>query len=94
MFLAFQLSDIITVPFGWLLSVLYETTHNYGVAMILFAVIVALACVTTAIALVSSAASYFSNLSKGRISYSKLVVIICVFIPDVIMWLPNLVYGA
>lgn len=35
MFLAFQLSDIITVPFGWLLSVLYETTHNYGVAMIL-----------------------------------------------------------
>ena len=42
MFLAFQLSDIITVPFGWLLSVLYETTHNYGVAMILFAVIVQL----------------------------------------------------
>ena len=42
MFLAFQLSDIITVPFGWLLSVLYETTHNYGIAMILFAVIVQL----------------------------------------------------
>ena len=42
MFLAFQLSDIITVPFGWLLSVLYHLTSNYGVAMILFAVIVQL----------------------------------------------------
>ena len=40
MFLAFQLSDIITVPFGWLLGVLYDLTSNYGVAMILFALIV------------------------------------------------------
>ena len=40
MFLAFQLSDIITVPFGWLLGVLYDVTSNYGVAMILFALIV------------------------------------------------------
>ncbi len=42
MFLAFKLSDIVTVPFGWLLGFLYETTSNYGVAMILFAVIVQL----------------------------------------------------
>ena len=42
MFLAFQLSDIVTVPFGWLLGFLYEITSNYGVAMILFAVIVQL----------------------------------------------------
>ena len=40
MILAFQLSDIITVPFGWLLKVLYQLTNNYGVAMIIFAVIV------------------------------------------------------
>ena len=40
MFLAFQLSDIITVPFGRLLGVLYDVTSNYGVAMILFALIV------------------------------------------------------
>lgn len=40
MFLAFQLSDIITVPFGYLLSFLYQLTGNYGVAMILFAVLV------------------------------------------------------
>ena len=40
MILAFQLSDLITVPFGWLLGVLYDVTSNYGVAIILFAVIV------------------------------------------------------
>ncbi len=42
MFLAFKLSDIITVPFGWLLGQLYQLTNNYGVAMILFAVLVQL----------------------------------------------------
>ncbi|MBQ8239194.1 MAG: membrane protein insertase YidC, partial [Oscillospiraceae bacterium] len=40
MFLAFQLSDLITVPFGWLLGVLYDLTSNYGVAMIIFAILV------------------------------------------------------
>ena len=42
MFLAFKLSDIVTVPFGWLLGVLYDLTSNYGVAMIIFAIIVQL----------------------------------------------------
>jgi len=42
MILAFQLSDLVTVPFGWLLGFLYDLTSNYGVAMILFAVIVQL----------------------------------------------------
>jgi len=42
MILAFQLSDIVTVPFGLLLKFLYEITTNYGVALILFAVIVKL----------------------------------------------------
>ena len=40
MILAFQLSDIVTVPFGWLLSQLYQFTNNYGVAMIIFAILV------------------------------------------------------
>ena len=40
MILAFQLSDLITVPFGWLLGILYHTTKNYGVAMLLFAILV------------------------------------------------------
>ena len=42
MFFAFQISDIVTVPFGWILSQLYHFTNNYGVAMIIFAVIVQL----------------------------------------------------
>ena len=42
MILAFKLSDLITVPFGWLLGVLYDLTSNYGFAMILFALIVQL----------------------------------------------------
>ena len=40
MILAFKLGDLVRVPFGWLLGVLYVLTSNYGVAMILFAIIV------------------------------------------------------
>ena len=40
MILAFKLSNIITVPFGWLLSLLYHATNNYGVALIIFALAV------------------------------------------------------
>ena len=42
MILAFNLGDLITVPFGYLLSFLYDLTTNYGVALILFAIIVRL----------------------------------------------------
>ena len=40
MLLAFKLSDLVTVPFGWLLAQLYQLTNNYGWALILFAIIV------------------------------------------------------
>ena len=40
MFLAFKLSDLVTVPFGWLLGQLYHLTNNYGIAMIIFALAV------------------------------------------------------
>ena len=40
MFLAFKLTDIVTVPFGWLLNQLYSLLGNYGLAMILFAFMV------------------------------------------------------
>lgn len=42
MFLAFGVLDIIKVPFGYLLELLYQWTSNYGVALILFSVIVKL----------------------------------------------------
>ena len=46
---------------------------------VLYALVVALACITTAIGLVSSCAEYFANLFKGKISYAVLVFIICLF---------------
>ena len=42
MILAFKLSDLVTVPLGYLLSFLYQLTSNYGVALIIFAVLVKL----------------------------------------------------
>ena len=42
MMLAFKLSDLITVPFGWLLAQLYYIFDNYGVAMIIFGILVQL----------------------------------------------------
>ena len=42
MFLAFKLSNLITVPFGWLLGQLYTLFNNYGVAMIVFGILVQL----------------------------------------------------
>ena len=42
MILAFNLADIIQVPFGYLLSWLYQLTTSYGLALIIFAVLVKL----------------------------------------------------
>lgn len=45
--------------------------------LIIFAIVIALACITTAVALVSSAASFFAKLANDKISYSVFVVVIC-----------------
>ena len=43
MFLAMQgIGDIIRIPFGWLMDILYRFTSNYGLALILFAILVKL----------------------------------------------------
>ena len=42
MFLAFSISDIIRVPFGYVLDWLYQFINNYGLALILFSLIVKL----------------------------------------------------
>ena len=49
MILAFQLGDLIRVPFGWLLGLLYQLTTNYGVALILFSILVKLILLPTTI---------------------------------------------
>ncbi len=46
---SFQLGDLIRVPFGWLLGLLYQLTTNYGVALILFSILVKLILMPTTI---------------------------------------------
>lgn len=40
MILAFHISDIIQIPFGYVMDLLYQFTGNYGFALILFSVLV------------------------------------------------------
>lgn len=42
MILAFNLADIVLVPFGFLMRILYQLVNNYGVALILFTIFVKL----------------------------------------------------
>ena len=42
MLLAFNISDIIRVPFGYIMDFLYQITNSYGLSLILFAVLVQL----------------------------------------------------
>nr|UWI51295.1 branched-chain amino acid transport system II carrier protein [Clostridioides difficile] len=46
---------------------------------ILLAIIVALACLTTAIGLSSAAGQYFSTLTDGKLKYEHIVIAVCVF---------------
>lgn len=62
-----------------ILDIIKNLLGNIG--MVIFGIVVALACITTAVALVSSSGTYFSRLSKGRVSYKVIVTIICVISP-------------
>lgn len=46
---------------------------------IILALIVGLACLTTAIGLVSATAQFFSKLSNGKIKYETIVTVVCIF---------------
>ena len=62
MILAFQISDIIRVPFGYLMDWLYQFTSNYGMALILFAILVKL------ILLPATAKSKKSSMKMSRLA--------------------------
>lgn len=47
--------------------------------LIIFTVVVAFACVTTAVALVCSVSDHFAMLFKGKVSYQAFVIVFCVF---------------
>ena len=54
--------DFIQVPFGWILSQLYQFTQNYGVALILFAILIKL------VLLPASAKSKKSTMKMSRLT--------------------------
>jgi len=62
MFLAFKLGDIVQVPFGWLMWLLYDLTSNYGWALIIFAFVVKL------ILLPATAKGKKSSMKMSRLS--------------------------
>lgn len=62
---------------GLLLAIVQSIMGKTG--MILLAVIVLLACLTTAVGLTSVVADYFTNLTHGKAKYEHLVIAICVF---------------
>ena len=62
MILAFSIADIIRVPFGYILDWLYQLTTNYGLALIIFAVILKV------ILLPATAKSKKSTMKMSRLS--------------------------
>lgn len=79
-YLGASVSRIFTKPLTRAELIINIVTLLLGkTGMVIFGIVVALACVTTAVALVSSAASFFCKLSGNKIKYSLLVTIICVF---------------
>ena len=72
-----SLFDTATDRTTLVVSIVYLLMGRAGI--VLFSIVVALACITTAVALVSASANFFSNLSGGRLSYPLLASLICVF---------------
>lgn len=62
---------------GLVVAITQSLIGSYGVLVL--AIIVFFACLTTAIGLVSSCASYFEGLTKGKVSYTKVVVLTVAF---------------
>lgn len=62
---------------GLVVAITQSLIGNYGVLVL--AIIVFFACLTTAIGLVSSCASYFEGLTKGKVSYTKVVILTVAF---------------
>lgn len=62
---------------GLVVAITQSLIGNYGVLVL--AIIVFFACLTTAIGLVSSCASYFEELTNGKISYTRVVIATVVF---------------
>ena len=70
--------DYETVSQASLIVSITEMLLGYPGKVVL-SLIVTLACLTTAIGLTSAIASYFAQLSKGKVKYETIVITVCVF---------------
>lgn len=62
-----------------ILDIIKNILGNMG--MVIFGIVVALACVTTAVALVSSSGTFISRILKGKVNYKVIVTVICISSP-------------
>ncbi len=69
--------DVSVAPTTLLVGITKSLFGKTG--QVILAIIVTLACLTTAIGLTSSTAQYFSSMTNNKIKYSWIVVIVCVF---------------
>ena len=69
--------DLSITRVNLVISIVHGLLGNGG--RVIIAVVIAMACLTTAIALISSAATFFASLIKKKYSYEILVIIFCVF---------------
>ena len=70
-------NDVNAVQTQVIVNITQGLLGNVGKTVL--AVAVALACLTTSIGLTSATGQYFTNLTKGKISYGKIVLAVCVF---------------
>ncbi|WP_414698717.1 branched-chain amino acid transport system II carrier protein [Peptacetobacter sp. AB845] len=70
-------NDVNVVQTQVIVNITQGLLGNVGKTVL--AVAVALACLTTSIGLTSATGQYFTNLTKGKISYGKIVLAVCVF---------------
>ena len=72
-----QIYDLSMGRSALVMNIVYGLLGKAGT--VIFALVVGLACVTTAVGLVSSCADYFAELSGGKLAYPVMVVGICAF---------------
>ena len=70
-------NDVNAVQTQVIVNITQGLLGNVGKTVL--AVAVALACLTTSIGLTSATGQYFANLTKGKISYGKIVLAVCIF---------------
>ena len=70
-------NDVNAVQTQVIVNITQGLLGNVGKTVL--AVAVALACLTTSIGLTSATGQYFTNLTKGKISYGKIVLAVCIF---------------